>query len=189
MRIVAALVVLGMVAVAPVVRAAPFSDLQGHLAVGYAKLFSGDAPGGSLSVGAGLDLPIVRGLRAGIDIGYHLLGTRTVERGSFFASVDYSVFEVDALAHWQPPSAGPLARVSLGPGLVAAHADLSTASGGGAAFSDLAVSETAPAIVGQLSFMTRRATPVRMGVEVGVRTAFLERDNWTVGDLRVVAHY
>src|SRR5947209_2370509 len=109
MRIILLAALLGLSASAVRAPAAPLSDLQGHLALGYAKLFATDAPGGSLSVGAGLDLPVSGPFRAGVDVGYHLLGTRTVERGSFFASVDYSVFEADLLAHWQPTGAGPLA--------------------------------------------------------------------------------
>src|SRR5262245_35135486 len=47
-------------------------EWKGHLAVGYAKLFATDAPGGSLSVGAGMDRAVGRDLSAGVDIGYHL---------------------------------------------------------------------------------------------------------------------
>ena len=169
--------------------AGPLSQLGGHLALGYAKLFATDAPGGSFSVGAGLDLPVVEGLRVGADVNYHLLGTRTVERGSFFASVDYSVFEADLLAHWTPAFGGPLAQVSAGPGVVAAHADLSTAAGGGAAFSDLAVQEAAPAASLGLTFMPRAGMPVKIGIETDARVAWLKHETWTIADLRLTAHY
>jgi hypothetical protein len=180
---------VALFATAPRASAITPADLQGHVALGYAKLFVPDAPGGSLSVAAGLDLPVAGPLRAGVDVGYHLLGTRTVERGSFFASVDYSVFEADLLVHWLPTGAGPVARVSFGPALISAHADLSTASGGGAAFSDLAVSESAPGVVGEVSLLPHRDMPVKLGLELGARTAFLAHDTWTVADVRVIAHY
>src|SRR5262245_24478128 len=58
------------------------ADMRGHLVLGYAQLFTEDSPGGSLSAGAGVDLPVTGSLRAGIDVGYHLLGSRTLEQGS-----------------------------------------------------------------------------------------------------------
>jgi hypothetical protein len=164
------------------------SELQGHLGVGFGRLFATDSPGGSLAVGAGLDLPVGGPWRAGFDVGYDLLGTRNVSRGSFFASVDYSVFEADLLAHWQP--AGRIARISFGPGLMAAHADLSVASGGGASFSDLAVSKAAPAIAAEFSVTPRRPMPVKLGVQAGIHTGFIDSGTtWTIAELRVIALY
>lgn len=189
----AAVAVSSMLAVAALLAprgawAGPMSDLNGHLGVGYAKLFATDAPGGSLSVGAGLDLPLGGPWRAGVDIAYDLLGTRNVSRGSFFASVDYSVFEADLLAHWQP--ANHAIRVSVGPGLMAAHADLSVASGGGASFSDLAVSKGAFELAGAIALMSSHPMPVKLGMQVGVHQGFIDPGTtWTIADLRVTATY
>ena len=160
---------------------------NGHMSVGYAKLFATDAPGGSLSLAAGVDRPIVTGLRGGVAIGYHLLGTRTVTRGSLFANVDYSVLEVTALAHWTPRR-GPVTRLSFGPALFSGHADLST-SGGGAAFSDLAVAETVPGFGVDATHMQRALAPVRVGLEVGTRVGFLTEETWTVATARLAFHY
>ncbi len=168
--------------------AAALEIVQGHLAVGYAQLVIADAPGGSLSITGGVDLPVARRVRAGVDLGYHLLGSRTVERGSLSSNVSYSAFEAVAFAHWLPEHLGPLGRVSLGPALVAAHADLSSA-GGGAGFSDLAVGETAPGIAGQLSFISRAPSPVRLGLQLGVLAAFLSEETWTLLSARVAVHY
>jgi len=38
--------------------AAPADGLAGHLSIGYAKLLVTDAPGGSISMAAGLDYPL-----------------------------------------------------------------------------------------------------------------------------------
>ena len=167
--------------------AARTAAVEGHLSVGYGKLVTTDAPGGSISVAAGLDYPVARTLRAGLDVGYDLLGSRTVPRGSLFASVDYSAFEATAFLHWLPQH-GPVRRVSVGPGLVNAHGDLSV-TGGGAAFSDLAVHETAAAMAVQVTFMSAKPAPVRLGLELSARQAFLSGDDWTLLGARVTVHY
>jgi hypothetical protein len=167
--------------------AARSGEMGGHLSVGYAKLVTTDAPGGSISVAAGLDYPVAPTLRAGLDVGYDLLGSRTVPRGSLFASVDYSAFEATAFVHWLPQR-GPVRRFSVGPGLVNAHGDLSV-TGGGAAFSDLAVHETAGAVAAQVTLMPARPAPVKLGLELGGRRAFLAGDDWTLLSARVTVHY
>jgi len=159
--------------------------LRGHLAVGYAKLLNRGAPGGSMMVGAGVDLPVRGTLRAGADVGFALLGSRIVERGSLAADLDYSLFEAVAFAHWKPPD-GPL-RVSLGPGLFHVRADLS--SSGPAAFSDLAVEETAPGAALGVTLMTRRESLLRAGFELGVRAVWLPDGTWTVALGRLTVHY
>lgn len=183
----------------PGVASAGFPEWNGHLGIGYTKLFvhgrdqalegeeAPQTPAGSLSLAGGVDYPITSSLRAGIDIGYHLLGSLTHVRGSLFATVDYSVFDVALLAHWTPP-AGPVARVSLGPALVSAHADLST-GGGGAAFSDLAVAETVPGVAFEATLMKRAAAPVKVGLSLGARMGWLEHENWTLATGRFVFHY
>lgn len=171
---------------------------NGHLGFGYAKVFVTDrdiravkprfSPGGSLSVGGGMDYPVARNLRAGIDVGYHLLGGRTIERGSLLASVDYSVFEAIAFLHWHPAHAGPLGRVSAGPVLMSTRAELST-SGGGAAFGDLAVEEVALGWAVDATLMSSRPAPVRPSFQVGMRVGFLDDQNWHLVTARLGVHF
>ena len=162
--------------------------VRGSASVGYAKLFLSDSPGGSLSASGGLDYPLRPGLRAGLAIGFHLLGTRSVQRGSLFANVDYSLFEVDLLAHWIPSRLGPVGRVSFGPAVMSARAELST-SGGGAGLSDLAVERSAAGAALEVTLISRSESPVRVGLEVGGRTAFLPGQDWTLASARLAFHY
>lgn len=161
---------------------------NGHLALGYALLFATDAPGGSLSAGAGMDYPVGGNLRAGVDLGYHLLGSRTVERGSLLATLDYSVFEAIAFLHWHPQGAGPLGRISAGPVLMSARSELST-SGGGAAFSDLAVEEVALGGALEATFMSSKPSPVRPALQIGARMAKLDTESWTIATARLAVHF
>ena len=56
---------------------------QGHVSIGYAKLFSDSlAPSGSLSVGCGLDHPLKGRFRLGPKLSLSLLGSSQTERGS-----------------------------------------------------------------------------------------------------------
>jgi hypothetical protein len=174
--------------------AARFSETGGHLSVGYARLVTAEAPGGSVSMAAGLDYPLARTLRVGLDLGYDLLGSRTVQRGSLFASVDYSALQATAFLHWLPPR-GPVRRVSLGPALVNRHGDLSV-TGGGASFSDLAVHETAGAVAAQITLMQAKPAPVRLGLELGGSTTPRRlgvfpwvTGEWTRLGARVTVHY
>jgi hypothetical protein len=164
------------------------SKLRGHLSVGYAKLFAAESPAGSFSLGAGLDYPLAGEWRVGVSLGFDLLGGRVVERGSLTANVDYSMLEVLALAHWESSRLGPIGRLSLGPGLISARAELSTA-GGGASFSDLAVQEVAPGFSVRATLMRRKDSPVRIGFEAGVSVAFLESETWSVAAARLAFHY
>ena len=66
------------------------------------------------------------------------------------------------LAHWTPSMLGPVGRVSFGPALVSARAELST-SGGGAAFSKLAIEEVAPGLAVEATLMQTQPRPVRTG--------------------------
>ena len=162
--------------------------VRGQLGVGYVKLLGDETPAGSFSMGAGVDYPLGGSWRAGLAFGYELLGGRTVERGSFVAGLDYSMVELLAFAHWKPSGLGPLRRISLGPGLFGARADLS-ASAGGAGFSDLAVDEVALGIALDGTLMQDRDSPVRIGIELGGRIAFLNDDTWTMSLVRLVFHY
>jgi len=175
-------------AAAPAHAADRLAKVRGHLAVGYAKLFAGDSPPGSFSLGAGLDYPISGPWRAGVAFGYDLLGGRVAERGSLVANVDYSVTEMLALAHYESQRFGPVARVSFGPGLYSSRAELSTAAGG-AAFSDLAVEQVAPGIALGATLMRRGDPPVRIGFQAGLSVILLENDTWTLATARLAFHY
>jgi len=178
---------LGLV-VSAVPRAARAASASGHLSIGYSKLFVTNAPGGSLSIGGGVDIPAFENVRAGLDLGFHLLGSRTVVRGSLFTNVDYSLFEAVAFAHWTPENLGPIGRVSIGPGLMNARADLSS-SGGGVAFSDLAVSDFAPGVALDVTLIKRAPALVKVGFVAGVRFAFLSDDTWKIATARLTFHY
>lgn len=176
-----------LVVSAPASAAARFSEVDGHFSIGYAKLFTTDAPGGSVSMAAGVDYPLAPTMRFGLDLGYDLLGSRTFQRGSFSAGVDYSAFTVAALLHWLPRR-GPVRRVSLGPALVNAQGVLSVTSGG-AGFSDLAVHEPAGAIAAQVTLMKAKPALVKLGLELGGRLAFKTRNDWTLMTVRATVHY
>ena len=184
--------------------ASPFSQMRGHIGFGYTKLFATigvkepgveppeeiTAPGGSMEVAAGLDLPIDTNLRAGIEAGIDLLGSSAIERGSLLGELDYSVFELLGLVHYAPSWGGPLSRISLGPGMFKARADLS--SSGAAAFEDLPVREWAPGVAGSVTLMSRKPTKVSAGLEVGGRYLFMSdeaADDWFIASARVVIHY
>lgn len=183
-----------LLALPAAVRASALGQLGGHLAVGYGQLVISGAPGGSISFTGGMDLPVRPTLRVGVDLGYHLLGSSTVDRGSLSANVSYSAFEAVAFAHWLPRHLGPVGRVSVGPMLMAAHADISAAAGG-AGFSDLAVGETAPGVAGEVTLIshanrpTGNAPPVRVGFQLGGRLGFVGHENWTLLSGRLTVHY
>jgi hypothetical protein len=158
------------------------------MSLGYAQLMIADAPGGSISFTGGVDLPLRPTLRLGTDLGYDLLGSRSVERGSLSANVTYSAFEAVLFAHWIPARLGPLGRLSVGPMLLVAHADISAAAGG-AGFSDLAVGETAPGAALDATFISRSASPVHLGLQLGARAAFLADETWTLLSARLAVHY
>jgi hypothetical protein len=171
-----------------VARASGIAPFAGHMSVGYGQLMISSAPGGSVSFSGGVDYPVVPSFRIGVDVGYDLLGSNSVERGSLSATVSYSAFELVAFAHWLPTNLGPLHRVSVGPMLMAAHGDLSAAAGG-AGFSDLAVSETAPGAAIELTAMPGKPSPVRLGLQLGARVGVLKSENWTVLSARLSLHY
>jgi hypothetical protein len=193
-------------AAVPALAGPRLADVRGHLGLGYGKLLATSAaqqdpeqrprvPGGSLAIGAGVDLPAAAGLRAGVEVGYMLLGTITQERGTLVAELDYSLFETLLLAHWSPPWRGPLGIVSIGPGVFNARADLT--SSGGAEFADLPIAETRPGAAVGITLIQRSAAPVRIGLEVGYREVFLagdrdgdgRRDTWRLGTARLAVHY
>jgi hypothetical protein len=166
-----------------------WNEVRGHVGLGVVKLAESGAPGGSLSVGGGLDVPVREDGRLGVTLGYHLLGSDTVEQGSLVASLDYNALEAMLLATWQPRGLGPLGRVSFGPGLVNGHVEIQATGGGGAAFRKLARAETGPALGLDATLMQRREAPVRIGLELSSRVAWFEDTDWTLLAARVVFHY
>jgi hypothetical protein len=186
---VAAATLLTVLAATPRPAAAfEISRVRGHLAVGYGKLFIGEPPGGSMSMAGGVELPITDAFSSGIEVGYHLMGSHTELRGSLLADVDYSLFETSLLLYWTPPWRGPVGRISFGPGLYNARAELS-ASGGGAGFTDLAVDQTAAGLAAGVEFLSRKPSVLRLGAELGARLAFVSDEAWSGAVARVVVHY
>lgn len=185
-----ALALVALVALATSVHAGPvrLQPWRGHLSVGYSKLFSDSlAPGGSFSLAVGLDYPVGARVRVGPTVGYHLLGSNTVERGSLSATVDYSLLEGAMLVSWLP-ARGPVARLSAGPAVGSAHAELSTA-GGGLGFRDLAVGEVKGGLALETTFLSRRQTVVAPGFEAGLRWFPVSGHDWIVVTARATVHY
>lgn len=189
--VVALILVVGALAASRGHAALRLGDVNGRLAIGYTILSASDTsdtPGGSLSIGGGADIPLAPRLRAGVDVGYHLLGSRTLEQGSLTSGLDYSVFEVLALVHWTPTDRGPLLTVSAGPGLFVAKAELAATSVG-LAFTPQAIDETRLGGSLAISAVRRRAAPVRVGLELGVRVVPLDATTWTLATARLVMRY
>ena len=163
-------------------------EWRGHVSLGYGHLFSDStSPGGSISVAGGVDYPIKPTLRLGPTVGMTLFGSYNAERGSFVASVDHSLLDAALQLHWLPAS-GPVTRVSFGPGVAAARADLQVGAGG-ASFLDLAVDEVQPEVAFDLSVLPRRQKVVAVGFETGVRWVPVERVDWWVVTARLTIHY
>ncbi|HKQ59575.1 MAG TPA: hypothetical protein VJY35_17070 [Candidatus Eisenbacteria bacterium] len=166
------------------------SNVHGRMALGFSHVVSSDTsgtPGGSLSFGMGLNYPVASRLRAGLDVGYHLLGSRTLVQGTLSSGIDYSVFEALALVHWTPREGG-LFTISAGPGLFVARAALAATSVG-AAFASQAVEETRVGGALTVAAMRRGSAPVRVGLEAGVRFIPLESTTWTVASARIALAY
>lgn len=180
----------GLLVAPPYAAAGPSpASAGGHLSVGYSHLFIADSPGGSISVTAGVDYPLAPRWRLGADLGFALLGSRTIELDSLqIGNLDYSMFETALLLHWRPEW-GPLARVSFGPAMMSLRAEVSTA-GGGIPFTRFAVEEVAPGFAVDATLLKWSShSPVLGGIELGVHTAFLDDETWTIGSARVTIHY
>jgi hypothetical protein len=90
---------------------------QGHLSIGYGKVFSDSlAPSGSLSVAGGVDHPLTGRWRIGPVVSLSLLGSSRTVRGSVPAGIDYSMLDGALLLHYLPakvpgsPARGPSCR-------------------------------------------------------------------------------
>jgi hypothetical protein len=186
--LVRALLLVAALALVPGSARAGVSQVRGTIAFGYSKLFATHAPGGNLCTSAGLSYPIRPTLSIGPSMAFHLLGSRTVNRGSNVASVDYSAFEAALLAHWKPTGWGPVALVSAGPALVNARAELSTTSGG-AGFRDLALQHAVAGAALDVTLMKSREAPVRVGFQMSSRWAFLPDEDWLLVSGRLCFHY
>ena len=163
-------------------------DARGHLSVGYGKLFVQDAPGGSVSFGAGVDTPINDVLRVGIDIDYHLFGTSTIVRDPVRAEVDYSLFDADAALNWEPENLWHVHTISLLAGVYAAHATIGSETGGNT-FLDVPRDEIVPGGGFALTFLPKHEAPVRLGFEFATHVVFLAEETWTVVTARAAVHY
>lgn len=183
--LVAALLTVALLSHRPA-SAASLSDLHGHLGLGYAKLLNAGSPGGSLAIGAGVELPLLSDLSAGVDLGFALLGSQTYERGSLSADVDHSLFEALLLLHYVP-ARGPISSLSLGPGVFHARAGLNTAAP--VEFEDLPIEETAPGMGVGLEFGPKRPMLVKAGLEIATRAVWMEHATWTVALARLTVHY
>ena len=184
----AALVVALMAAAMPSAAGPRLADVRGHLYLGYSKLFVDKAPGGSLSIGAGAEHPVGRGLRAGVDVGYHLLGTRTLKQGSLSTGLDYSLVEALGQLHWSPGGSRAWMTLSGGPGLFVVRATLGS-SAVGASFSDEAVERTRLGLALGATVAPRGAAPVRLGLQAGLRMIPLGSSTWTLATARLAILY
>jgi hypothetical protein len=185
----ALLTVLALVTSAAASHAGPTLDaLRGHLSAGFSKLFVEENPAGSISLGVGIDYPLSPSWRFGLEVNEHLLGGITSHLGSLYANVDYSVLETALLMHWRTDRLGPIHRLSFGPAVMSARAEISS-SAGGFAFDSLAVGEIAPGVAFEATLISAKVRPVAVGFEVGGHAAFLKKDTWTLLSARLTFHY
>lgn len=183
-----ALTVLASLAPSPANAAMKLDRWKGHVAFGYAKLVSDSlAPAGSLSVAVGLDYPVRERWLVGPTVAFDLLGSSSARRGSVTAGVDYSVVDVALMATYLPQRSW-ISRVSLGPGIASAHADLAV-SAGGAGFRDLAVGQVSPEFALDVTMMPRRMKIVGIGAEFGARILPTDPGVWSVLTARVAIHF
>ena len=161
---------------------------KGHLAFGYAKVFSDTlAPAGSLSVAAGIAYPVRERWLVGPTMSFNLLGSSSTKRGSVTAGLDYSMVDVALMATYLPTRTW-CSRVSFGPGIASAHADLAVAAGG-AAFRDLAVFQASPEFALDAALMPRRMKIVAIGAELGARILPTDQGVWSIVTARLAIHF
>lgn len=172
----------------PASAAMRLDDWRGHFSVGFGRVWSDSlAPGGSISAAGGLEYPLSPRWRLGATAAFNLLGSSTVNRGSVTAALDYSLFDAALLATYLP-ARGPITRLSFGPGVASARAELSVA-GGGALFRDLPVGEVKPELALEAALLPRRQTIVAVGAELGLRVVPVEQCTWTLVTARLTVHF
>ena len=161
---------------------------KGRLGVGYARVFSDSlAPAGSMSASLGVEYPIATRWLLGPSVGFNLLGSSTVTRGSVTAALDYSHFDVALLATYLP-ARGPFTRLAFGSGVASARAELAVA-GGGALFRDLPVDEIQPEFAAEATLGSRKQKIVAIGLELGVRVIPVTQTTWTVFTARLGVYF
>ena len=171
-----------MLGAAPV-HALDLASLRGQVEFGYSRLVGADQrPAGSIGLLVGVDHPLAGAWRIGPAVSFSLLGSTQVERDGVPAGIDHSMLDGTLLVH-RDFSGGPLRRVSFGPGLASARAELQVA-GGGAGLSDLAVGEVRPCAAFEALFAPRTASGVSVGAGLGVRVVPLPDVTWTVFSAR-----
>lgn len=154
-------------------------SLRGQLAFGYAKLSGATlTPAGSISVLSSIDHPLAGPWRIGPSVAFSLLGSTQVERDGVPAGVDHSMLDGALLLH-REFARGPLRRVSFGPGLASARAELQVA-GGGAGLADFARGEVRACAAFEALIAPRTASGVSVGAALGARFVPLEGETWTV---------
>lgn len=182
------LLALAACATAPASAGMRLDDWKGRLSVGYARVFSDTlAPAGSISAAVGLEYPVAKRWRVGPVAAFNLLGSSIVRRGSVTAGLDYSMFDAALLATYLP-GRGPFARLSIGPGVASARAELAVA-GGGALFRDLPVGEVRPELAAEATLMSRKPGLVAVGAELGLRVVPVEQGTWTMMSARLAVHF
>jgi hypothetical protein len=183
------MVVLAAVAAAgPALAGMRLEAWKGHVAVGYAKLYSDSlAPAGSISAAGGVEYPLSERWLLGPTVAFNLLGSSTAHRGSVTAGLDYSLFDAAMLLTYLP-ARGPVTRLSFGPGVASARAELAVA-GGGALFRDLPVGEVKPAFAAEATVMPRHAKFVAVGAQLGTRIIPVKQGTWTLLTARLAIHF
>lgn len=161
---------------------------QGHIEFGYSLLAgAAESPPGSIGLLIGVDRPLTGPWRIGPSISYSLLGSTQIVRDDVPAGLDHSMFDGALLLH-RTFTRGPLVRLSAGPGLASARAELQVA-GGGAGFADDAVGEVRPCAAFEALFAPRTASGVSVGASLGARVVPLESRTWSVWSVRIAISY
>ncbi len=184
----ALLALLGAALAAPASAGMRLDEWKGRLSVGYARVFSDTlAPAGSISAAIGLEYPVAKRWRVGPAAAFNLLGSSIVRRGSVTAGLDYSMFDAALLATYLP-ARGPFGRLSIGPGIASARAELAVA-GGGALFRDLPVGEVKPCLAAEATLMSKKPGILAVGAELGLRVVPVEQGTWTLLTTRLAVHF
>ncbi len=162
--------------------------MRGQVAFGYSRLAGGaESPAGSIGLLASVDHPMVGVWRIGPAVSFSLLGSTQIERDGVPGGLDHSMLDGALLVH-RTFARGPLARLSFGPGLASARAELQVA-GGGATLSSEAVGEVRPCAAIEALFAPRTKSGVSVGAALGARFVPLEDRTWSVWSARLAISY